>query len=129
MKFVAYTDHKNLVNLFSLRGQKIHQRLERWAIQLSEYAFEVRYVPGRQNIVADYLSRDGAFTDAEIQSMESTESETLVLQLHSAGVSVHAYKQTNHSSRSEEKNNAEDPKMQGGTLYYPPTLLEVDPLH
>ncbi|ETO04417.1 hypothetical protein RFI_32980, partial [Reticulomyxa filosa] len=56
-KFIAYTDHKNLSSLFKLSGKHANSRLSRWALLLSEFSFEARYFPGRDNTIADFLSR------------------------------------------------------------------------
>jgi hypothetical protein len=32
-------------------------KLERWALQLREFDFDVEYLPGKLNVVADHLSR------------------------------------------------------------------------
>jgi hypothetical protein len=56
-RFTIFTDHKNLVALFGPHQCSLNQRLQRWALQLSEMDFVVKYVPGDQNAMADYLSR------------------------------------------------------------------------
>lgn len=54
-KFIAYTDHHALEWLASARYN--NSKLERWALKLQEYDFDVRYKKGEENIVADCLSR------------------------------------------------------------------------
>jgi RNase H-like domain found in reverse transcriptase/Reverse transcriptase (RNA-dependent DNA polymerase)/Integrase zinc binding domain/PHD-finger/Integrase core domain len=54
-KFTAYTDHHALEWLASARYN--NSKLERWALRLQEYNFEVKYKKGEENLVADCLSR------------------------------------------------------------------------
>lgn len=49
------TDHKALEWLNTARFT--NSKLERWAMQLQEYDFDVEYIQGSTNVVADYLSR------------------------------------------------------------------------
>ncbi|KII74749.1 Transposon Tf2-9 polyprotein [Thelohanellus kitauei] len=59
-KFVLKTDHKPLERIFSNNHPLpiiAISRLERWAVIVSRYDFEVEYKPGRTNQVADSLSR------------------------------------------------------------------------
>ena len=58
--FEVWTDHKNLINLFALSGKNVNSRVWRWATYLSDYDFTASYLPGRKNIIADFLSRNGA---------------------------------------------------------------------
>lgn len=53
-KFTVVTDHKALV---WLQTAKHTGRLERWALKLQEYCFEMVHRPGKSNCVADSLSR------------------------------------------------------------------------
>lgn len=54
-KFVLYTDHKPLTYACNLKNP--NGRLTRWKLSLMEYDYEIKYRPGKQNIVADGLSR------------------------------------------------------------------------
>lgn len=53
--FILYTDHQALRAAFNSRDP--HGRLSRWLAFLAEYDFEIRYHPGRDNVVADFFSR------------------------------------------------------------------------
>lgn len=53
--FLVKTDHKPLVYLFSLKNPS--QRLLRIRLELEEYKFDIEYIKGSQNVVADALSR------------------------------------------------------------------------
>ena len=54
---MVYTDHEPLKYLYS--QPNISSRQARWLEKLSELQLEVVYLPGRDNIVADVLSRYG----------------------------------------------------------------------
>ncbi len=57
--FEVLTDHKNLIYLFNNPSRQRNKRWERWAVSLQQYDFKVVYVKGEENLVADYLSREG----------------------------------------------------------------------
>jgi hypothetical protein len=57
-RFKLRTDHAALQWLDSARFT--NAKLERWALHLQEFDFEVEYIKGSTNVVADYLSREGA---------------------------------------------------------------------
>ncbi len=52
-KFIVESDHKSLKWL----NEATTARLVRWACRLSEFDFEIRYKPGKENTRADMLSR------------------------------------------------------------------------
>lgn len=57
IKFILQTDHRALQFLFNETKSTTPQRIMRWIIQLSEFDFEVTYIEGSKNAVADCLSR------------------------------------------------------------------------
>ncbi|KAD4180334.1 hypothetical protein E3N88_28925 [Mikania micrantha] len=54
-KCVVYTDHKSLQHIFDQKMLNMRQR--RWVELLNDYDCEIRYHPGKANVVADTLSR------------------------------------------------------------------------
>ena len=53
--FALYTDHASLRTV--MKSPHLSQRMARWLSFFSEYNFVVHYKPGKNNILADALSR------------------------------------------------------------------------
>jgi RNase H-like domain found in reverse transcriptase len=57
-EFIVKTDHKNLLYLTNTRNEQYNScKLVRWRVILSEFHFVISHIPGRNNIVADALTR------------------------------------------------------------------------
>ena len=52
-----YTDHQPLVSIVKKPLHIAARRLERMMIRLQKYNFEVEYIPGKNMVLADTLSR------------------------------------------------------------------------
>lgn len=53
--FVVNSDHKPLIYLYNLKNPS--SRLSRLRLDLEEYDFEIQYIKGKDNVIADALSR------------------------------------------------------------------------
>ncbi|KAE9049336.1 hypothetical protein PR001_g3411 [Phytophthora rubi] len=67
--FVIYTDHASLRTATS--SPHLSQRMARWLSFFAEYNFTVEYKPGKQNVLADALSRRPDYELAHLAYLES----------------------------------------------------------
>ncbi|GJX68959.1 putative reverse transcriptase domain-containing protein [Tanacetum coccineum] len=83
-KSVIYTDHKSFQHIFDQKELNMRQR--RWIKLFSDYEFEIRYHPGKANVVADALPPGEAFKQENVhaeklhgldQQMEKREDRSL----------------------------------------------------
>ena len=82
--FVLHTDHKNLVFLDKGTG-----RVLRWKLFIQEHSFEIQYIEGPNNIVADDMSRELVRPDVlttAVTSAEQSENQIEYLNLLYAAV-------------------------------------------
>ncbi|GKB57946.1 putative nucleotidyltransferase, ribonuclease H, partial [Tanacetum coccineum] len=70
-KSIIYTGHQSLQQIFDQKELNMHQR--RWIDLSSDYDYEIRYHPGKVNVVADALSRK-----SEAYKVENTPAEMLL---------------------------------------------------
>src|SRR3954469_11497530 len=54
-KFVVITDHSSLV--WMREGEGLRSRVDKWARTLDEFRFAIKFRKGKENVVADCLSR------------------------------------------------------------------------
>nr|GFB71398.1 transposon Ty3-I Gag-Pol polyprotein [Tanacetum cinerariifolium] len=69
-KSVIYTDHKSLQHIFS--QNELNMRQSRWIELFSDYDYEIRYHPGKANVVADALSRKERVKPKKVRAMNMT---------------------------------------------------------
>jgi len=50
-----YTDHAALLS--TLKSENAHGRISRWQLALSEYDLNIYYIPGKELLIADGISR------------------------------------------------------------------------
>ena len=83
-KFILFTDHRNLVYL----QQSTIPKLVRWKLRLLEFDFVVKHVPGKDNVVADALSRMAVMTMDSDSEGEVSQIE-FIRSLHNSVVGHH----------------------------------------
>nr|GEW32486.1 retrotransposon protein, putative, Ty3-gypsy subclass [Tanacetum cinerariifolium] len=69
-KSVIYTDHKSLQHIFEQKELIMRQR--RWIELFSDYDCEIRYNTGKENVVADALSRTERVKPRRVRAMSMT---------------------------------------------------------
>ncbi|GKD78250.1 putative reverse transcriptase domain-containing protein [Tanacetum coccineum] len=65
-----YTDHKSLQHIFSQK--ELNMRQPRWIELFSDYDCEIRYHPGKTNVVADALSMKVRVKPKRVRAMNMT---------------------------------------------------------
>uniref|UniRef100_A0A251SFU3 RNA-directed DNA polymerase n=1 Tax=Helianthus annuus TaxID=4232 RepID=A0A251SFU3_HELAN len=77
-KCVVFTDHKSLQHI--LNQKELNMRQRRWVELLNDYDCEIRYHPGKANVVADALSRKGRVKLHSVQTLSDLQSRVLQAQ-------------------------------------------------
>ncbi|GJZ36791.1 putative reverse transcriptase domain-containing protein [Tanacetum coccineum] len=69
-KCTVFTDHKSLQHI--LNQKELNMRQRRWLELLSDYDCEIRYHPGKANVVADALSRKERIKPLRVRALVMT---------------------------------------------------------
>ncbi|GKB74169.1 putative reverse transcriptase domain-containing protein [Tanacetum coccineum] len=81
-KCTVFTDHKSLQHI--LDQKELNMRQRRWLELLSDYDCEIRYHPGKANVVADALSRKERIKPLRVRALVMTISLDLPKQILNA---------------------------------------------
>ncbi|GKF97661.1 putative reverse transcriptase domain-containing protein, partial [Tanacetum coccineum] len=81
-KCVVFTDNKSLQHI--LDQKELNMRQRRWLELLSDYDCEIRYHPGKANVVADALSRKEISKPLRVRALVMTIGLNLPKQISSA---------------------------------------------
>ncbi|GKA67930.1 putative reverse transcriptase domain-containing protein [Tanacetum coccineum] len=93
-KCVVFTDHKSLQHI--LDQKELNMRQRRWLELLSDYDCELRYHPGKANVVADALSRKCRPKPLRVRALVMTIGLNLPVQILNA--QVEARKEENYGT-------------------------------
>ena len=60
--FKLFVDHKNLLQIFSPTAvsRPVAQKLQRWALEIQKFHYEIHHVSGEENVWSDLMTRWGA---------------------------------------------------------------------
>ncbi|GJY32628.1 putative reverse transcriptase domain-containing protein [Tanacetum coccineum] len=95
-KCVVFTDHKSLQHI--LDQKELNMRQRRWLELLSDYDCEIRYHPGKANVVADALSRKERIKPLRVRALVMTVGLNLPVEILKA----------QNEARKEENYGTED---------------------
>ncbi|KAD6796137.1 hypothetical protein E3N88_07033 [Mikania micrantha] len=93
-KCIIYTDHKSLQHILDQKMLNMRQR--RWVELLNDYDCEIRYHPGKANVVADALSRKERVKPLRVKALGMTIQTSLIPQIKDA--QQQALQATNYSA-------------------------------
>ncbi|GJY16585.1 putative reverse transcriptase domain-containing protein [Tanacetum coccineum] len=93
-KCVVFTDHQSLQHI--LDQKELNMRQRRWLELLSDYDCEIRYHPGKANVVADALSRKERNEPLRVRALVLTIGLNLPVQILNA--QVEARKEENYGT-------------------------------
>nr|GFB07364.1 putative reverse transcriptase domain-containing protein [Tanacetum cinerariifolium] len=83
-KCTVFTDHKSLQ--YILDQKELNMRQRRWIELLSNYDCEIRYHPGKADVIADALSRKEREKPLRVRSLVLTDHKDLMQQILEAQV-------------------------------------------
>ena len=112
-KCTVFTDHKSLQHI--LNQKELNMRQRRWVELLNDYECEIRYHPGKANVVADALSRK-EYARRRVKSLTMTISSNLPTQIREA--QIEAMKPENLAAESLRGAEKQFELRDDGTRYF-----------
>ncbi|GJU25691.1 putative reverse transcriptase domain-containing protein [Tanacetum coccineum] len=113
-KSVIYTDHKSLQHIFDQKELNMRQR--RWIELFSDYECEIRYHPGKANVVADALSKKERLKPRRVRAMAVTIQAGMREMIQAA--QSEALKQENVLMENLHGLDQQMEKKEGESLYF-----------
>ncbi|GJT96243.1 putative reverse transcriptase domain-containing protein [Tanacetum coccineum] len=108
-KCTVFTDHKSLQHI--LNQKELNMRQRRWLELLSDYDCEIRYHPGKANVVADALSRKERIKPLRVRALVMTIGLDLPKQILNAQTEARKPKNIkNEDVRGMLIENSKDPE-------------------
>lgn len=108
-KFVVRTDHRPLLYLFNMADPS--SRLTKFRLCLEEYDFEVEYVKGKDNVLADALSRI-VISSEDLKVMHEKNISVMTRAQHKRLSSTDIYEKDSSVSRTDHPRIVEVLKKQ-----------------
>ena len=113
-KCTIFTDHKSLQHIFNQKDLNMRQR--RWVELLNDYDCEIKYHPGKANVVADALSRKERVKTMRVRALGLTIHTSLTTRIREA--QQEALKSENLKDESLFKMVALLEPRPDGTMYF-----------
>ncbi|GJX93312.1 putative reverse transcriptase domain-containing protein [Tanacetum coccineum] len=113
-KCTVFTDHKSLQHI--LNQKELNMRQRRWLELLSDYDCEIRYHPGKANIIADALSRKERDQPLRVRALVMTISLDLPKQILNA--QTEARKPENLKNEDVGDNDSNDSEVLNELIGY-----------
>ncbi|KAJ9544937.1 hypothetical protein OSB04_024644 [Centaurea solstitialis] len=113
-KCTIFTDHKSLQHILDQKMLNMRQR--RWVELLNDYDCEIKYHPGKANVVADALSRKERVKPTRTRAMGVIVQTSLKSQIHEA--QKEALKANNLKKETLHKTEKEFEEKADGVRYF-----------